>query len=37
VVVPIPQGDHADRLLEALRLLSTVPQFSELKRVRNPF
>src|SRR5439155_18317542 len=37
VVVPIPAGDDADRLLEALRLLSTVPQFSELKRGRNPF
>jgi 2-hydroxychromene-2-carboxylate isomerase len=35
VVVPIPDADAADRLLEALRLLSTVPQFSELKRVRD--
>ncbi len=37
VVVPVPEGDDADRLLEAMRLLSTVPQFSELKRSRNPF
>jgi hypothetical protein len=37
VVVPIPAGHDADRLFEALRLLSTVPQFSELKRVRNSF
>jgi 2-hydroxychromene-2-carboxylate isomerase len=37
VVSPVPEGDDADRLLEALRLLSTVPQFSELKRARNPF
>jgi 2-hydroxychromene-2-carboxylate isomerase len=37
VVVPVPEGDDADRLFEALRLLSTVPQFSEVKRSRNPF
>jgi 2-hydroxychromene-2-carboxylate isomerase len=37
VVVPVPEGDEADRLFEALRLLATVPQFSELKRARNPF
>jgi 2-hydroxychromene-2-carboxylate isomerase len=37
VVVPIPEDGEADRLFEALRLLSTVPQFSELKRQRNPF
>jgi 2-hydroxychromene-2-carboxylate isomerase len=36
VVVPVPHGDDADRLFEALRLLSAVPQFSELKRTRNP-
>ncbi|GAA4947512.1 DsbA family protein [Actinoplanes utahensis] len=35
VVIPAPEGADADRLLEALRLLSTVPQFSELKRGRN--
>ena len=37
VVAPVPLGEDADRLLEALRLLSAVPQFSELKRARNPF
>jgi 2-hydroxychromene-2-carboxylate isomerase len=37
VVSPVPEGDDADRLFEALRLLSTVPQFSEVKRSRNPF
>jgi len=37
VVVPVPEGADADRLLEALRLLSAVPQFSELKRDRNLF
>lgn len=37
VVVPVPEGADADRLFQALRLLSTVPQFSELKRQRNPF
>ncbi|MGH3697352.1 MAG: disulfide bond formation protein DsbA [Pseudonocardiaceae bacterium] len=37
VVVPVPVAEDADRLFEALRLLSTVPQFSELKRLRNPF
>jgi hypothetical protein len=37
VVAPVPEGADADRLFEALRLLSTVPQFSELKRARNAF
>jgi 2-hydroxychromene-2-carboxylate isomerase len=37
VLAPVPEGADADRLLAALRLLSTVPQFSELKRGRNPF
>ncbi|HEU4423696.1 MAG TPA: DsbA family protein [Pilimelia sp.] len=37
VVVPIPEAEDADRLFEALRLLSAVPQFSELKRARKPF
>jgi len=37
VVVPVPEGADADRLFQALRLLSTVPQFSELKRERSPF
>jgi 2-hydroxychromene-2-carboxylate isomerase len=36
VVTPVPKGDEADRLFEGLRLLSTVPQFSEVKRARNP-
>lgn len=36
VVSPTPEGADADRLLEALRLLSSVSQFSELKRARNP-
>jgi hypothetical protein len=36
VVVPVPRGEDGDRLFEALRLLSSVPQFSELKRSRNP-
>jgi hypothetical protein len=37
VIHPIPTDDEADRLFEAMRLLSTVPQFSELKRSRNSF
>ena len=37
VIHPIPEGEEADRLFEAFRLLSTVPQFSELKRARLPF
>ncbi|HEX5742136.1 MAG TPA: disulfide bond formation protein DsbA [Pilimelia sp.] len=37
VVAPVPEGADADRLFEALRLLSAVPQFSELKRARNAF
>lgn len=37
VVSPVPEGADADRLLDAVRLLSTVPQFSELKRARTPF
>jgi len=37
VVSPVPEGADADRLFEALRLLSSVPQVSELKRARNPF
>jgi hypothetical protein len=36
VVVPVPEADAADRLFEALCLLSAVPQFSELKRGRTP-
>jgi 2-hydroxychromene-2-carboxylate isomerase len=34
IVVPVPTGDEAQRLFDAMTLLSTVPQFSELKRVR---
>ena len=34
VVVPIPTGDAALALLDALLLLSGVPEFSELKRAR---
>ena len=37
VVVPIPEDEAGDRLFDALALLSTVPQFSELKRSRNAF
>jgi 2-hydroxychromene-2-carboxylate isomerase len=36
VVVPAPKGDDADRLFDALRLLSAVPAFSELKTSRAP-
>jgi hypothetical protein len=34
VVVPSPSGAEADRLFEALRLLASVPAFSELKTGR---
>jgi 2-hydroxychromene-2-carboxylate isomerase len=37
VVVPIPEDAAGDRLFDALALLSTVPEFSELKRSRNSF
>lgn len=37
VVVPVPTGAEAERLLEAVVLLSEVPAFSELKRPRRPF
>jgi 2-hydroxychromene-2-carboxylate isomerase len=37
VVVPIPEGEAAEKLFDAVRLLSAVPEFSELKRSRNPF
>jgi Mycothiol-dependent nitroreductase Rv2466c len=36
IIVPVPEANDADRLFEALCLLSSIPQFSELKRVRNP-
>jgi 2-hydroxychromene-2-carboxylate isomerase len=37
VVVPVPEGESAEKLYDALRLLSAVPEFSELKRARNDF
>ncbi|MEN3309796.1 MAG: hypothetical protein V7603_5998 [Micromonosporaceae bacterium] len=37
VVVPVPEGESAEKLYDALRLLSAVPEFSELKRSRNSF
>jgi hypothetical protein len=37
VVVPIPTGDEADHLFDAVVLISQVPAFSELKRAREPF
>jgi hypothetical protein len=36
VVVPIPTGEQADRLFDAVVLISQVPAFSELKRARQP-
>ncbi|GGL04313.1 hypothetical protein Sme01_66220 [Sphaerisporangium melleum] len=36
VVASVPPADEADRLIEAMRLLSTVPVFSEVKRERAP-
>jgi 2-hydroxychromene-2-carboxylate isomerase len=37
VVVPVPEGEAAEKLFDAVRLLAAVPEFSELKRSRNPF
>ena len=37
VVVPIPVGDEADKLFDAVVLISQVPAFSELKRARESF
>jgi hypothetical protein len=37
VVVPIPEDEAGDRLFDAIALLSTVPEFSELKRARASF
>ncbi|MGD9987282.1 disulfide bond formation protein DsbA [Pseudonocardia sp.] len=37
VVVPVPTGDEAMRLFDAVKLLAEVPSFSELKGSRNPF
>lgn len=36
VISSVPAADEADRLFEAMRLLSTVPAFSEVKRERAP-
>jgi hypothetical protein len=35
IVVPVPGGEAAEKLFDAVRLLSAVPEFSELKRARN--
>ncbi len=37
VVVPIPEDESGDRLFDAVALLATVPEFSELKRARASF
>lgn len=37
VVVPPPEAETAEKLYDAIRLLSAVPEFSELKRTRAPF
>src|SRR5215467_10954207 len=37
VVVPVPEGEEAEKLYDAVRLLSAVPTFSELKRARASF
>ncbi len=37
VVVPIPTGDEADKLFDAVSLISQVPAFSELRRARESF
>ena len=37
IVWPAPEGEAAEKLFDALRLLSAVPEFSELKRARNRF
>jgi hypothetical protein len=37
VVVPVPEGEAAEKLYDAVRLLSAVPEFSELKRARAAF
>jgi 2-hydroxychromene-2-carboxylate isomerase len=37
VVVPPPEGESAEKLYDAVRLLSAVPEFSELKRARASF
>jgi|SRR5215475_10698723 len=37
VVVPVPTGEAAEKLYDAVRLVSAVPEFSELKRARASF
>lgn len=37
VVSPVPTGEEAMRLFDAVRLLAAVPSFSELKTARAPF
>lgn len=37
VVVPVPEGEAAEKLYDAIRLLSSVPEFSEFKRARASF
>jgi protein-disulfide isomerase-like protein with CxxC motif len=37
VVVPVPGDEAGDRLFDAVALLATVPEFSELKRARASF
>ncbi len=37
VVVPVPTGEAAEKLFDAVRLLSAVGEFSELKRARSAF
>jgi len=34
IVTPVPAGEAAEKLFDAMRLLSAVPEFSELKRAR---
>jgi hypothetical protein len=36
-VVVVLEGEAAEKLFDAVRLLSAVPEFSEFKRSRNPF
>jgi hypothetical protein len=35
--VVVPEGEAPEKLFDAVRLLSAVPEFSELKRSRNLF
>jgi 2-hydroxychromene-2-carboxylate isomerase len=37
VISPVPETEAGEKLYDALRLLSAVPEFSELKRARAPF